>query len=300
MNAKVRRTECLFIESAGGVGWSGTCPPWTLAGSTTTAPGAMPGGSEREDGMGEEWTQVRQRAGPLVKECRYRRPALSKGDLPSVRREKSRIRALTRDACFRRTPVDRLELMLALFGWRASVYCLTFDPDHLPGSFQEVRRIWRNFLRAMRRWRKQSFDYVYVIEGRHGDHRYHIHLVLRDEDFSPAEVRFLWPGGSVDDAPLLLGPRDNYRRTARYFCKERTDGVVLPIGARTWVASRSLYRQLPPPEKGQAEQGEIPVPPDAAWAEENAVRNPFGAYRYAAYIEPNPLKTGRRIHILEI
>ena len=208
--------------------------------------------------------------------------------------------ALTRDACFRRTPVDRLELMLALFGWRASVYCLTFDPDHLPGSFQEVRRIWRNFLHAMRRWRKQPFDYVYVIEGRHGDHRYHIHLVLRDADFSPAEVRFLWPGGSVDDAPLLLGPRDNYRRTARYFCKERTDGVVLPIGARTWVASRSLYRQLPPLEKCQAEQGEIPVPPDAAWAEENAVRNPFGAYRYAAYIEPNPLKTERPIHILEI
>ena len=182
----------------------------------------------------------------------------------------------------------------------AGLGVLTFDPDHLPGSFQEVRRIWRNFLHAMRRWRKQPFDYVYVIEGRHGDHRYHIHLVLRDEDFSPAEVRFLWPGGSVDDEPLLLGPRDNYRRTARYFCKERTDGVVLPIGARTWVASRSLYRKLLPPEKSRAEQGEIPVPPDATWAEENAVRNPFGAYRYAAYIEPNPLKTERPIHILEI
>lgn len=143
--------KCLFIESAGDVGWSGTCQPWILARNNTIAPGVMPGGSEREDGMGEEWIQVRQRAGPLVKECRYRRPALSKGDLPSVRREKNRIRALTRDACFRRTPVDRLELMLALFGWRASVYCLTFDPDHLPGSFQEVRRIWRNFLHAMRR-----------------------------------------------------------------------------------------------------------------------------------------------------
>ncbi len=113
---------------------------------------------------------------------------------------------------------------------------------------------------------------------------------LRDEDFSPAEVRFLWPGGSVDDEPLLLGPRDNYRRTARYFCKERTDGVVLPIGARTWVASRSLYRQPAAAGEVPGRTGEIPVPPDAAWAEENAVRNPFGAYRYAAYIEPNPSK----------
>ena len=94
-----------------------------------------------------------------------------------------------------------------------------------------------------------------------GNHRYHIHLVLRDEDFSPAEVRFLWPGGSVDDEPLLLGPRDNYRRTARYFCKERTDGVVLPIGARTWVASL-----VPVPEAAAAgkEQGRTGGDPRAA------------------------------------
>ena len=45
------------------------------------------------------------------------------------------------------------------------------------------------------RWRKDSFDYVYAIEGRHGDKRFHIHLVLRDADFTLEEVRFLWPGG---------------------------------------------------------------------------------------------------------
>lgn len=236
--------------------------------------------------MNELWTCIRQRAGPLVKECRYRRPMLAKGDLPSVRREKNEIQNLIRNSSFRRTPVDRLELMLALFGWRASVYCLTFDQDHLPDSFGEVRRIWRNFLGAMKRWRTQPFDYVYVIEGRHGDHRYHIHLVLRDEDFSPAEVRFLWPGGHVDDEPLLLHPGDSFRRTARYFCKERTDGIVLPIGARTWVASRSLYRQLPPPERTEGKSGTIRVPAGARWRAENTVRNPFGEYRYAAYIRP--------------
>ena len=234
--------------------------------------------------MEEAWICVRQRAGPLVKECRYRRPTPSRYDPPSVQGEKNKILRLVRDSSFRRTPVDRLELMLALFGWRASVYCLTFDEDHLPDSFQEVRRIWRNFLGAMRRWRKQAFDYIYVIEGKHGDHRYHIHLVLRDWDFAPAEVRFLWPGGHVDDQPLLLSQDDSFRRTARYFCKERTDGVVLPVGARTWVASRSLYRQLPEPEKAWVKRGDIRVPPGVGWQEEAAARNPFGAYRYAAYI----------------
>ena len=215
------------------------------------------------------------------------------GDLPSVRREKNRIRALTRDACFRRTPVDRLELMLALFGWRASVYCLTFDPDHLPGSFQEVRRIWRNFLHAMRRWRKQPFDYVYVIEGRHGAHRYHIHLVLcgmrtslqRRCGSSGLGARWMmslycWgPGTTTGGRP---GTSARSALTAWYFPSEPGPG---------WRHG-PCTGSLPPLEKCQAEQGEIPVPPDAAWAEENAVRNPFGAYRYAAYIEPNPLKNG--------
>ena len=64
--------------------------------------------------MSELGTCIRQLAGPLVKECRYRRPMLAKGDLPSVRREKNEIQNLIRNSSFRRTPVDRLELMLAL------------------------------------------------------------------------------------------------------------------------------------------------------------------------------------------
>lgn len=88
--------------------------------------------------MMSTWICVRQRAGPLVKECRYQRPTLRKGDLPSVQREKQKILSMTKGALF--------------------------------------RQVWRNFLGAMRRWRKDSFDYVYAIEGRHGDKRFHIHI----------------------------------------------------------------------------------------------------------------------------
>lgn len=241
--------------------------------------------------MSELWTCIRQLAGPLVKECRYRRPMLAKGDLPSVRREKNEIQNLIRNSSFRRTPVDRLELMLALMGFRASVYCLTFAPEHLPPDFKGVRRAWRGYLAALRRWRKGPFDYIYVIEGRHGDHRYHIHLVLRDADFSPAEVRYLWAYGMVDDEPLILSPTDSFARTARYFTKERTDGVVLPIGSRTWVASRSLYAKLPPPETTTVETGRINLPPGCRLMKQEAKSNPFGEYRYAAYIKPEKVQT---------
>ena len=186
-----------------------------------------------------------------------------------------------------RTRVDRLELRLALFGFEGCSYTLTFDREHEPQTFQEVRQVWRRFLYRLKRWKKGNpFDYVYLIEGRHGDHRYHVHLVLRYSDFSPAEVRYLWRfGENAEDAPLLLGPKDTYRRTARYFNKEATDGITIPISARTWVCSRSLLQKLPPVERWRDVSGEIPIPEGVRCSGDYNTSNEFGAYRYAWYIE---------------
>lgn len=232
------------------------------------------------------WYCVRQRAGPLVKECRSIRPRLSASDTPYERTGKNKILLPPRDSSVCRTRVDRLELRLALFGYEGSVYTLTFDREHEPRMFQDVRRAWRSFLYRLKKWRGRGFDYIYLIEGRHGGHRYHIHLVLRDSDFSPAEVRHLWKFGSnVDDAPLLRHPRDSYRRTAAYFNKEATDGIVIPVGGRTWVCSRSLLKQLPPVERWRDSRGDIPIPKDALLKGGNNYNNEFGEYRYAWYIE---------------
>lgn len=232
----------------------------------------------------QKWICIRQRAGPLVKECRYRRPTLSKADLPEVKKKKNVIQHLIRNSSFRRTPKDRLELMLALMGLQSSVYCLTFAPEFLPPDFKGVRRVWRGYLAALRRWKKKPFDYVYVIEGKHGDHRYHIHLVLRDADFSPEEIRYLWGYGLVHDSPLLSHKNDSFEAKATYFTKERTDGVVLPIGVHTWVASRSLYAKLQPPEKTKENSGQIDIPPNCRILDEDAKRNQFGEFRYAVYL----------------
>lgn len=234
----------------------------------------------------KRWYCVRQRAGPLVKECRSIRPRLAANDTPWERTEKNKILRPPRDSSVCRTRVDRLELRLALFGYEGSVYTLTFDREHEPERFQDVRLVWRRFLYRLKKWRGRPFDYIYLIEGRHGDHRYHIHLVLRDSDFSPAEVRHLWRFGSnVDDQPLLRNPWDSYRRTAKYFNKEATDGVTIPIGGRTWVCSRSLVRQLPPVECWRDESGMIPIPANTQRRGTYQTGNQFGEYRYAWYIE---------------
>lgn len=229
------------------------------------------------------WHCVRQRAGPLTKECRAIRPRLSGQDSRSDRREKGEIIRSPHSAVCR-SQADRLELRLALFGYEGNHYTLTFDNLHLPTTFQGVQKAKRAFMSRARRFHdNQPFDWISCIEGLHGDHRYHIHLVLRDSDFPPAVVRHLWPAGEVDDEPVLM-PKGGYRRLAEYFNKEGTDGVVIPIGRHPWSCSRSLSSQLPPPERWRDESGAIDVPPQVLWARRGQRENDFGAYNYASYI----------------
>lgn len=225
-----------------------------------------------------------------MKECRAIRPRLSAADDPFTRTQKNKILLPRGDSSVCRSRVDRLELRLALFGFEGSVYGLTYDGEHTRAKFQDVRRDWRAFLYQMKKWKDgKPFDYIYLIEGRHGDHRYHMHLVLRDSDFSPAEVRWLWKFGHVDDEPLLLNQKDSYRRTARYFNKEATDGITIPIQARTWVCSQSLTRKLPQPEVWKDASGFIYVPDDIRCSGSFQTENEFGKYRYAWYIREQGL-----------
>lgn len=229
------------------------------------------------------WYCVRQRAGPLVKECRALRPRLSSDDTWDDQRAKNVI-IKTQHSAVCRTQVDRLELRLALFGYTGNHYTLTFDPLHLPRDFPGVRKALRAFMARSKRFRDNlPFDWIYCIEGLHGDHRYHIHLILRDEDFPPAVVRFLWRYGDVDDEPVLR-KEGGYRRLAEYFNKERTDGFFIPIGRHPWSCSRSLSRQLAPPERWKDSSGVIYIPDNVKWSRKGGCVNDFGSYCYGSYI----------------
>lgn len=233
----------------------------------------------------------RQRAGPLVKESRAIRPRLSQFDSPYERVEKNKILRPPRDSSVCRSRVDRLELLLALFGYDGWNYTLTFNDENLPEKFADVRKRWRSFLRRLHLHHGGPFDYVYLIEGRHGDHRYHLHLTVRYSDFPPIVVEDLWRFGYVEGKPLLCtgrNPYDTYRRTAKYYCKEQSDGITIPIDARTWVASRHLRAQLPAPEYFLTDNCAIVIPADCRVHGRNEVDNAFGHYSYAWYIEPDP------------
>ena len=234
------------------------------------------------------WICTRQRAGPLVKECRALRPRFSSADDPYIAAEKRAMRRRI-DSAVCHGPIDRLELLLALFGNEGVHYELSFDDEYLPDSFKGVRKALSAFLRKCKRWKGNTpFDYIYVIEYGSQHCRFHVHTVLRYSDFSPTEVRHLWKYGWVDDSPVLKAT-GGYRRLAKYFNKEPSDGFFLPVGRHPWSCSRCLRSKLPDIEKWEDPSGAIPVPQEALWRSSPAgpecVPNEFGVYYYYSYIE---------------
>ena len=239
--------------------------------------------------MSSTWYCCRQRAGPLVKECRALRPRLRAEDTDTDRKEKLKLRR-EQNGTFNRKQVDKLELRLALFGRNGWMHTLTFDNANLPHHFREVRGELQAFFKRCQRWRKNldkppSFDYLYAIEGLHGEHRWHVHFITDYNELSPAEVRFLWKKGMVDSEPVLLGS-GGFRRMAEYLNKERTDGIMIPIGRRPWSPSLTLSAKLPAPVRWKDSSGVIDVPADAVWVRRGSVENDFGAFYYASWIEP--------------
>lgn len=238
---------------------------------------------------GTPWYCTRQRAGPLVKESRALRPRLKAEDTDTDRKAKMKLWR-EQNGTFERKQVDKLELRLALFGRNGWMHTLTFDNDHLPHHFREVRGALIAFFKRCQRWRKNlnkppAFDYIYAIEGLHGAHRWHVHFITDYYELSPAEIRYLWKQGFVDSEPVLLD-KGGYRRLAEYLNKERTDGVLIPIGRRPWSPSLTLCAKLPPPVKWKDESGVIEIPDNAVWSRRGCVDNDYGSYYYASWIEP--------------
>lgn len=226
---------------------------------------------------------VRQKAGPFVKAFTTDRAAF-------VSRCGSETAAI-RQRCgpaMSRTTVDKLELRLALFGYDGIFYTLTFSDEHLPRSHAEVHRVWDAFLKRLKRWRKSMGKpplefYVYRIEGLHGDKRYHLHCFLRDQDFPPAVVRYLWDWGEADDVPYdkkRIVAQGGYRTLARYFTKE-----IPEVGKHPWGASRALSKMIPPPQVTFTKTGQIAMPQDAVRLPvKDPGINEWGVFNYARYL----------------
>ena len=165
------------------------------------------------------------------------------------------------------TSWEKLELRFATFGYDGVHYQLTFAPENLPKDRRDVERPWKNYLKALRRWRVKSgksrdFPYICRIEGLHDGP--HLHIFLSSKDFPEAVVRSLWTLGEsnavVWDREKLIHAdgAGGYGWLATYFTKESPE-----VGKHPWRCSRSLAKKIPLPKVYFSSNGQIPIPKDA-------------------------------------
>lgn len=224
------------------------------------------------------------RAGRLVKTVVYTVPQPRDGEY--ARAQKSKITSVARRALNYKTAQGRLEMILAAnFGPKDMFCTLTYRDEDLPSSHAVAKDRVREFLMMLRKQRKRegaALKYVYVTEGKHGDKRYHHHLVINASGAADYEtIISLWRYGDIVDVEQI-GDHD-YIDVARYITKENAEDK--PVGAQMWTPSKRLIR--PTVESTFIDDNETIQPePGAHVLEREEKRNEFGTYVYLKYLLP--------------
>ncbi len=222
-------------------------------------------------------------AGPLVVETIY--PAPNPRDTPEVRAGKKRLSSQAQQRMNQIYAWQKLELLIAAnFRQRDLWVTLTYDDGHLPGSRGEAVRRFNAFIRRLRKARGrhgQVLRYIYCTEGRHGDGRFHHHLLINATGDDFRQLAGLWGNGQVDIRRFRVDKEKNYETLAKYMCKEQRDKP----GQRLWSGSKNLARP-------RAECFRVPddtpldMPRGATPLAEASERNSYGVFKYIKYLMP--------------
>lgn len=143
----------------------------------------------------------------------------------------------------------RLELLLyANFSPQDWFVTLTYAPEHLPKSYDEAQKRIKAYLRRVRAAllaRGLPPDYIYVIEGYHGDKRVHHHLVCKRGPEVRRLLKELWTDGYVHVIQIrkfrAFG-KSGLWALASYMTKEPRKTGRLTVGRRMWTPSIGLVK----------------------------------------------------------
>lgn len=175
---------------------------------------------------------------------------IQKGDSPQARAAKKECSSLGRKLTNHRTMQRTLYfLMAANFKLTDLFLTLTFDDTHLPRTRKEAMKAVEKFVKLLRKHRAargQELLYIYCVENKHGEGRYHIHMIVNSTGQDVEPLCSLWDGGMVDweyigwskeRGQLKHRGVKGYKILARYMTKE-----VQPVGARNYSRSKNLVR----------------------------------------------------------
>lgn len=224
------------------------------------------------------------RAGRLVWDITYTvpRPNASK-------QERKRIREVTEEQVARtnaNTAQRKLEMLMATnFDEGDLVLTVTYRDADLPDSADVTRKHLGKVFSQMRAYRKArclpDLKYIYVLEGRHGDHRPHAHIIINAAGGDLELMRSLWIWG--DDIQLNYIRERGYDGWAGYLTKERREASL--NGKKQFVGSRNLDR--PVTTYAWVDDGTtVDAPPGAQVLDEGGGRNEIASCRFVKYLMP--------------
>lgn len=224
------------------------------------------------------------RAGRLVWDITYTvpRPNASKQD-------RKRIREVTEEQIQRtnaNTAQRKLEQLMATnFDDTDLVLTVTYRDADLPDSADVTRKHLGKVFAQMRAYRKArdlpELKYIYILEGRHGDHRPHAHIIINAAGGDLELMRSLWIWG--DDIQLNYIRERGYDGWAGYLTKERREASL--NGKKQFVGSRNLDR--PVTTYAWVDDGTtVDAPPGAQVLDEGGGRNEIASCRFVKYLMP--------------
>lgn len=224
------------------------------------------------------------RAGRLVWDITYTvpRPNASK-------QERKRIREVTEEQVQRtnaNTAQRKLEMLMATnFDEGDLVLTVTYRDADLPDSADVTRKHLGKVFGQMRAYRKArdlpELKYIYVLEGRHGDHRPHAHIIINAVGNDLELMKSLWIWG--DDIQINYIRERGYDGWAGYLTKERREASL--NGKKQFVGSRNLDR--PVTTYAWVDDGTtVDAPPGAQVLDEGGGRNEIASCRFVKYLMP--------------
>lgn len=223
-------------------------------------------------------------AGPLVVEAIY--PRASRADTSKVRAAKQKASSEAQQRMNQIYSYQKLELMLAAnFEPGDLVITLTSDDGHLPRDRKQAAaqlKYFRGQLARLRGRKRQELRMIWSTEHKHGDGRWHHHIVINSTGEDYDAIRQLWIyGDNVEIEPLRVDAQKNYASLARYMAKEQRE----KLGLRSWSYTRNCRK--PEVETFAVEADtQLHAPKGSTVLEEHSERTEFASYKVIKYLAP--------------
>lgn len=226
-------------------------------------------------------------AGPLVIETIY--PAVPSRGSDKARAAKRKLSSAAQQRMNMIYSFQKLELVLAANFVKGDLVCtLTYDDLHLPANRKAADaklKYFRAKLAAERRKNGHELVMVWNTEHKHGEGRYHHHVIINSTGNDYELILKLWGQGEVEIKPLRVDAEKNYGSLAAYMCKERPEKV----GQRCWSYTRNAKK--PEMETFRVDDDtQLQPPKGSVVIKEASEKTMYGSYKWLKYIVPQPYK----------